>query len=129
MIKKYYFDQILFINQLNFIYPVFVHWLTKSLAPQVNTFFALLCVLWWGALDRLWLRAAQFVRVCSTTGYFNPLRRGWVYRPAPEAPRKGEYRRGPRHFWNYLSRWTSATRQDPPLKRPCATFVRWWGVG
>ena len=26
---------------------------------------------------------------------FNPLRRGWVYRPAPE---KGEFRRGPRHF-------------------------------
>ena len=23
---------------------------------------------------------------------FNPLRRGWVYRPAPEAPRKGECR-------------------------------------
>ena len=47
--------------------------------------------------------AARFGRVCSTTGYitsglrgpsppgFNPLRRGWVYRPAPEVPgvRKG----------------------------------------
>ena len=45
---------------------------------------------------------------------FNPLRRGWVYRPAPEAPRKGECRRGPRHFWNCLSRWATALRQDPP---------------
>ena len=44
----------------------------------------------------------------------NPLRRGWVYRPAPEAPRQGECRRGPRHFWNCLSRWASALRQDPP---------------
>ena len=45
---------------------------------------------------------------------FNPLRRGWVYRPAPEAPRKGECRRGPRHFWNCPSRWPSALRRDPP---------------
>ena len=45
---------------------------------------------------------------------FNPLRRGWVYRPAPEAPRKGECRRGPRHFWNCLSRRATALRQDPP---------------
>ena len=29
---------------------------------------------------------------------FNPLQRGWVYRPTPEGPRKGECRRGPRHF-------------------------------
>ena len=43
---------------------------------------------------------------------FNPLRRGWVYRPAPEAPRKGECRRGPRHFWNCLSRWATG----PTLK-------------
>ena len=45
---------------------------------------------------------------------FNPLRTGWVYRPAPEAPRKGECRRGPRHFWNCPSRWASALRRDPP---------------
>ena len=99
---------------------------TSSFSTLVGTFFAaLLCVLWLGALDRLWLRAAQFVRVCSTTGYItsglrgpspqalNPLRRGWVYRPAPEALRKGECRRGPRHFWNCLSRWASALWQDP----------------
>ena len=45
---------------------------------------------------------------------FNPLRRGWVYRPTPEAPRKGECRRCPRHFWNCLSHWASALRQGPP---------------
>ena len=79
---------------------------------------------------------------------FNPLRRGWVYRPAPEAPRKGECRRGPRHFWNCLSRLGFGPATGPTLKtalchirtlvgrrintaleRPCATFLRWWGVG
>ena len=30
---------------------------------------ALHCIQWWGALDLLGLRAARFVRVCSTTGY------------------------------------------------------------
>ena len=92
-----------------------------------GTFFAaLLCVLWWGALERLWLRVAQFVRVCSTTEYITSGLRGpspqaltlfgwgWVYRPTPQAPRKGECRRCPRHFWNCLSRWASALRQDPP---------------
>ena len=41
-----------------------------------GAFLALLCVLWWGPLDRLWLRAAQFVRVCSTTGYITSGLRG-----------------------------------------------------
>ena len=41
-----------------------------------GAFFAFLCVLGWGALDRLWLRAAQFVRVCSTTGYITSGLRG-----------------------------------------------------
>ena len=36
----------------------------------------LLCVLWRGALDRLWLLAALFVRVCSTTGYITSGLRG-----------------------------------------------------
>ena len=39
------------------------------------------CVLWWGALDRLWLRAARFGRVCSTTGYITSGLRG----PSPQA--------------------------------------------
>ena len=42
---------------------------------------ALHCVLWWGALDRLWMRAAQSVRVCSTTGYITSGLRG----PSPQA--------------------------------------------
>ena len=46
-----------------------------------NLFLALFCVLWWGALDRLWLRAAQSVRVCSTTGYITSGLRG----PSPQA--------------------------------------------
>ena len=39
------------------------------------------CVQWWGALDQLWLRAAWFVRVCSTTGYNTSGIRG----PSPQA--------------------------------------------
>ena len=31
-------------------------------------------------------------------GFYLP-REGWVYRPAPEAPQKGECRRGRGHFW------------------------------
>ena len=38
---------------------------------------------------------------------FKPLQRGWVYRLAPEAPRKGKCRRGPKHFWNCLTRMGS----------------------
>ena len=44
-------------------------------------FLAMLCVLWWGALDRLWFRPAQSVRVCSTTGYITSGLRG----PSPQA--------------------------------------------
>ena len=47
---------------------------------------------------------------------FNPLRRGWVYRPAPEAPRKGECRRGPRHFWNCLRALGYGPATGPTLK-------------
>ena len=42
---------------------------------------AFFCVLWWGALDRLWLRATRFGRVCSTTGYITSGLRG----PSPQA--------------------------------------------
>ena len=42
---------------------------------------AFFCVLWWGALDRLWLRAERFGRVCSTTGYITSGLRG----PSPQA--------------------------------------------
>ena len=41
----------------------------------------LLCVLWGGALNRLWLLVALFVRVCSTTGYITSGLRG----PSPQA--------------------------------------------
>ena len=46
-----------------------------------NIWRAFSCVLWWGALDRLWLRAARFGRVCSTTGYITSCLRG----PSPQA--------------------------------------------
>ena len=83
------------------------------------------CVQWWGALDRLWLRAARFVRVCSTIGYntsglrgpspkFNPLRRGWNYRPAPEELQR-ENRDGARGIFGTAWRvWAPALRQNPP---------------
>ena len=56
--------------------------------PRINTgrswllsWVAFFCVLWWGALDRLWLRTARFGRVCSTTGYITSGLRG----PSPQA--------------------------------------------
>ena len=51
---------------------------TNTTARSWRAFF---CVLWWGALDRLWLRAARFGRVCSTTGYITSGLRG----PSPQA--------------------------------------------
>ena len=48
---------------------------------RLLSWVAFFCVLWWGALDRLWLRAARFGRVCSTTGYITSGRRG----PSPQA--------------------------------------------
>ena len=50
-------------------------------APRLVFLAMLLCILWWGALDWLWLRAAQSVRVCSTTGYISSGLRG----PSPQA--------------------------------------------
>ena len=54
--------------------------------------------------------SGRFCRVCLGTGEFirpqgaippglYPLRGGWVYCLAPEAPQKGECRRGRRYFW------------------------------
>ena len=43
---------------------------------------------------------------------FNPLRRGWVYRPAP---RKRECWRGPRQFWNCLMCMNSSPVTGPTL--------------
>ena len=48
---------------------------------RLLSWVAFFCVLWWGALDRLWLRAARFGRVCSTTGYITSGLRG----PSPQA--------------------------------------------
>ena len=41
-------------------------------------------------------------------------------------PTIGEYRRTRGIFGNAGSVWATALRPDPPLKRPCATLVRWW---
>ena len=48
---------------------------------RLLSWVAFFCVLWWGALDRLWLRAARFGRVCSTTRYITSGLRG----PSPQA--------------------------------------------
>ena len=98
---------------------------TNTTARSWRAFF---CVLWWGALDRLWLRAARFGRVCSTTGYITSGLRG----PSPQAltlfggvgfiarrlrrPEKGNADEGPRHFWNCLSRLGFGPATGPTLK-------------
>ena len=46
---------------------------------------------------------------------FNPIRRSWVYRPAPEAPLLGECRRGQRHFWKCRARVGSGPAPGPTL--------------
>ena len=53
----------------------------QSTCSRLLSWVAFFCVLWWGALDRLWLRAARFGRVCSTTGYITSGLRG----PSPQA--------------------------------------------
>ena len=65
-------------------------------------------------------------RMCLVTGIplasggrppgFNPLRRGWVYRPASEAPRKRECRQGPRHFWDCRTCLGYGPATGPTLK-------------
>ena len=52
-----------------------------SIHTYIHGTAKLIRVLWWGALDRLWLRAARFGRVCSTTGYITSGLRG----PSPQA--------------------------------------------
>ena len=105
-----------------------VHIFTKHISSKVNRlaqqeFRYVLCVALCPVVGRS--HAAQFVRVFhhwihhlwpqgAVPPGFNPLQRGWVYRPTPEVPRKGECRWGPRHFWKCLSCWAAALRQDPP---------------
>ena len=45
---------------------------------------------------------------------FNPLRRGWVYRPAPEAPLLGDADGVRSIFGNAGRVWASALHPDPP---------------
>ena len=93
--------------------------------------------LWWGALDRLWLLAAQSVRVCSTTGYITSGLRG----PSPQAltlfrgvgfiarrlrrPEKGNAD-GVRGIFGTACRVGLQPCDRTNLKN---VFVRWWGVG
>ena len=53
-----------------------------------------------------------------------PLRGGCCL--TPEAPQKGECRRGRRYFWSCRTRVGFGPAIGPTLKRPCAIFVRWW---
>ena len=110
----------------------------RSVARPRVAFF---CVLWWGALDRLWLRAARFGRVCSTTGYITSGLRG----PSLQAltlfggvgfiarrlrrPEKGNAD-GVRGIFGTAYRVGLRPCDRTHLKkRPCAIFVRWWDVG
>ena len=71
--------------------------------------------------------SGRFCRMCLGTGEFlrpqgailpglYPLRRGWVYCLAPEAPQKGECRRGRRYFWPCRTRVGFGPATGPTLK-------------
>ena len=73
------------------------------------------------------LTSGRFCRVCLSTGDFlrpqgaippglYPLRGGWVYCLAPEAPQKGECRRGRRYFWPCRTRVGFDPATGPTLK-------------
>ena len=75
------------------------------------------------------LTSGRFCRVCLGTGDFlrssgqgaippglYPLRGGWVYCLAPEAPQKGECRRGRRNFWPCWTRVGFGPATRPTLK-------------
>ena len=80
-----------------------------------------------GRFCRVCLGTGDFCRVCLGTGEFlrpqgaippglYPLRRGWVYCLAPEAPQKGECRRGRRYFWPCRTRVGFGPVTRPTLK-------------
>ena len=71
--------------------------------------------------------SGRFCRVCLGTGEFlrpqgaippglYPLRGGWVYCLAPEAPQKGECRRGRRYFWPCRTHVGFGPATGPTLK-------------
>ena len=71
--------------------------------------------------------SGRFCRVCLGTGEFlrpqgaippglYPLLGGWVYCLAPEAPQKGECRRGRRYFWPCRTRVGFGPATGPTLK-------------
>ena len=71
--------------------------------------------------------SGRFCRMCLGTGEFlrpqgtippglYPLRGGWVYCLAPEAPQKGECRRGRRYFWPCRTRVGFGPATGPTLK-------------
>ena len=73
------------------------------------------------------LISGRFCRVCLGTGDFHrpqgatppglyPLRGGWVYCLAPEAPQKGECRRGRMYFWPCRVRVGFGSATGPTLK-------------
>ena len=73
------------------------------------------------------LTSGRFCRVCLGTGDFlrpqgaippglYSLRGGWVYCLAPEAPQKGECRRGRRYFWPCRTRVGFGPATGPTLK-------------
>ena len=72
---------------------------------------------WWNTFGRPWCDARFRSGVSCHPPGLNPLRRGWVYRPAPEALLLGECRRGPRHFWKCRACVGFGPAPGPTLKK------------
>ena len=84
------------------------------------------------------LSSGRFCRVCLGTGDFlqaqgaippglYPLRGGWVYCLAPEAPQKGECQRGRRYFWFCRTRVGFGPATGPTLKTALCHIRAWVG--
>ena len=73
-----------------------------SLVKYNHKLFSLSGTLHW-RYSSGWPLGKRFLNYPSVSGGLPPgfylLQEGWVYRPAPEAPQKGECRRGRGHFW------------------------------
>ena len=71
-----------------------------------------------GRFCRACLGTGDFLRPQGATppGLYPPLGGGWVYCLAPEAPQKGECRRGRRYFWPCRTRVGFGPETGPTLK-------------
>ena len=104
---------------------IFVRWWDATINTEVPADFFSSPVVGLHSVGRF--ISGRFCRMCLGTGEFlrpqgaippglYPLRGGWVYCLAPEAPQKGECRRRRRYFWPCRTRVGFSPATGPTLK-------------